>query len=129
MNQVQTAKKVTQIAFMRKEKSVTQEVIREKLDLTGYQYGSIVYETGLSFLEEMYPNHLLEIRHRFEASKMFWNWWRSEWASSEQGFMSFGFNDAITPKFYKQWMAAASRSSNTTASFSTLLKIIKDVEI
>lgn len=128
MNKTATKTKLSHIALMRTEGCITQQVIREKLNLTDLQYGNMVYETGLEFLQSIYPDVLKEYREQFEASKMFWKWWKNEWALWEQAFMSFAYNDAITAKFYLQWMQAAASSSNATASFSTLLKIIKDVK-
>lgn len=122
-------RKISHIAIMRSEGCVTQQVIREKLNLSDFDYGNIVFEAGIAFLEDLYSDDLKEFRTYMQGHKMFWKWWKNEWALWEQAFMTFGYNDAITVSFYKQWIKAASDGSVCMSSFAQLLKILRDDKI
>lgn len=122
-------RKISHIATMRSEGCGTQQVIREKLNLSDFDYGNIVFEAGLSFLEDLYDEDTKEFCKQMQQNTMFWKWWKSEWALWEQAFMSFGMNSAVTVKFYAQWIKAASDGSICMSSYAQLLKILRDERV
>lgn len=64
---------------------------------TELQYGEFVYEMGLDYMEHYMPKlqgreHWIDILSR---NKIFWSWWRNQWANRDREFVILRQRDDI----------------------------------
>lgn len=56
------------------------------LQCTAEQYAVFQYETGLAYLQ-LYLHGYQPVQYELEASKIFWNWWKNQWAMRDAQFL------------------------------------------
>jgi hypothetical protein len=80
MQQKQTAaqQRTTQI-------QTAQQQILSAVGLTNYEYCEMQYHCGLSFLAYKCQGEFSE--GRIVSSKIFWNWWKTNWAMRDEIFL------------------------------------------
>lgn len=124
-------KTITHISMVRTEGIITRLHVMQVLGLDDLQYGQIVHESGMAFLEDMYSDFEPKWIDKLSTLKAFWTWWKSEWLLWEQELLQklAGAEHKLTIESYKEHMTVTGESMMTLNSFGNFLKICKDVEL
>lgn len=63
-----------------------QRVVCFLLRLSAEQYSQLQYQAGIDYLRTKgYDASMCAV---IESSRIFWNWWRNEWATRDQAFVN-----------------------------------------
>ncbi len=124
-------KTITHISTVRTEGIITRIHVMQVLGLDDLQYGQIVHESGMAFLQDMYTDFDEKWIDKLATLKAFWTWWKSEWLIWEQALLMkvAGHEHSLTIESYKTYMTCTGESMLTLNSFGNFLKICKDVEL
>lgn len=79
------AKHKSKTTKLKEQYASNQACIQKAVNLTSLEYYTKVYDTGLEFLNRLYPLHSeFEFYNQFfSKKKSFWVWWKSEWKNTE----------------------------------------------
>lgn len=76
----------THIERVRQKYASNQQFILHAIGMTWEEYSQNIFEIGISFLLEHYPEDDHQFCHFFKQisrDRNFWNWWRFEWMKWE----------------------------------------------
>jgi hypothetical protein len=126
-----TKTKVTRIQIRRLKGSELETFMVQKLHIDTYVHNELVYNTGLAFLNDIFPENdptynLFFRQH--EASRMFWNWWKNEWYLNQQDLV-LHVNEHSIPFTLDYWrieMGGIAFTKETQDSFQNFLKLFGD---
>lgn len=99
----------THIERVRQKYASNQQLILQTVGITWEEYCQNIFEIGIRFLQEHYPEDDKEFSTYFKnvsRDKKFWNWWRFEWMKWE-GEMIDHFKELdieITYEIYNEEM-------------------------
>ncbi len=112
----------TRIETRREVFASNQAYILQVANLTEIEHNQIVYETGIQFLRNLYPEgtSFEEAFSIHERSVLFWNWWKAEfkkWESEFLDFLEINKVIAFSLNFYKRNLKEIHKSKNVDHSF------------
>lgn len=100
-----------------------QQFIQKVVSLTDQQYANEVFETGIMFLEQMYPpndKRFAEHYQKHAYSAAFWKWWRIEWKKWENDLVNFLTMSTVklSQNVWLQEMQQMAHDNRTEISFT-----------
>jgi len=75
----------SQIAQRREQAAKTKAVVMTLLQWTELEYAEFQYESGLAYLRHYIPWDKWG-QDMLQRSKLFWNWWKNQWALRDESF-------------------------------------------
>lgn len=77
---------MTQAEQRQQDAAVAGKQVQQLLGWSLQQYHQFMYDMGLEFLEQYFPNDPWW-RSQLEGNSMFWAWWRNLWLLREELFL------------------------------------------
>lgn len=121
----------TQVQIAQDNRLSVGEELREITKISDFYRKLMIYQAGMCFLHDQYPNsseELTQSRAKFERSANFWKWFRSEWHLWEQDLLCYITENKVdlTEDMYWTEMIALIHCGQTTHGFSQFIKIFKN---
>lgn len=82
-------KELTNIEERHLQAMINQQIILQITKLSEQQYQEQIYESGLKFLQHLFPDNTDFEKERpfHESSKIFWSWFQVQWQCRERDFI------------------------------------------
>ncbi len=112
----------TRIDKRRMEFESNRQYIQHAVGLSDYNYNLLIYETGMLFLNQLYPEgtSFYKWLSIHERSPSFWKWWKAEWHKWEDEFLQqLEDNKVITfsPAFYGRRIVSMTNEKHIESSY------------
>ncbi len=116
--------RITHIQKMRTKNLMQRITIQSKCELSELEHNTLVYETGIDFLTDLYQD-FDENQVTIQASdKKFWSWWKSEWMLWDSAYLN-GSSRNINKIGYEQFVRRAARHLLTATGYQSFIKSLK----
>jgi len=121
-------KTITHIEIQRQEGVTNRAFVQRSLSMSEETYNTNVFEMGIVFLNEIYPeNDKIYLPLFIDASRsiVFWKWWKAEWHIWEQDLLKF-LSDHHVEMMHDMWyqeMLQMAHDDATELSFYNFLKM------
>lgn len=81
----------TRLQKLIKKYESNQHFIHQITNLSKDDYSLAVFETGIMFLEQLYPRSTMFESHykKYAYSQSFWKWWKVEWKKWENDLVNY----------------------------------------
>jgi hypothetical protein len=116
----------TNFSKIKVEGEMSNAWMRERLEMSLLDYNTVIYDLGIEFLTQLYPDQRFEPSFStIERKASFWKWWRREFDIELQDLIQFSLNHdvCITPEIFVNEMRQLAHYSRTEESFNQYLKI------
>ena len=77
----------THIAKRKQKAQALKQGIEQLLGWSQFEYGNFQYECGLAYLRH-YITHDQWGQDMLQRSRLFWNWWKNQWAFRDEAFLA-----------------------------------------